>query len=495
MNKLMITLLISCFFVFDLSSQTIQDALRYSQLNSGGTARSIGTGGALSAFGGDFGTLSVNPAGIATYRKSSLMITPSLNVANTGSTFAETKFDDNRTNINLNNIGIVFSKTSDASDWKAVNFGIGTNRLTNNNQDFFYQGTTQGTIAERWQTLANGFFPDELYDFEEGIAYDVGYIFNPDPDVPSADYLIEPDGTQFVQKEQTINREGSINDLNLTLGGNYRHKLYIGASVGLPFVRYEEEKNYTETDINNVSPDFETMTFNENFLTTGVGFNAKLGIIYRMNQNLRIGASVHTPTFFNLSEQYTTSIAATYLESDGPQTYESSSTANPNFSYVFISPWRATGSVGFMFGKRGFISGDIEYVDYTSSQFELTDADGFEQDLNNDIENTLTSAVNIRVGGEARYGSLAVRGGVGYSSSPYQEGFGGINEGQTNVSFGIGLREKSVFLDLGFTRFMFNETYTAYSLTNIAGVDDIIGPTVENNISKTQFVGTIGFRF
>lgn len=494
MNKILIILLVSCLSVLELSAQTIQDALRYSRLNAGGTARSISSGGALSAFGGDFGTLSTNPAGIASYRKSSLMITPSLNFANTSSSFLEENFEDSRTGINLNNIGIVFSKTNNASDWKAVNFGIGTNRLTNNTQDFYYEGITQGTIAERWQTLANGYFPNELYDFEEGIAYDVGYIFNPTND-PSPVYLIDPDSSQFLKKDQTVSREGSINDLNLTLGGNYRHKLYIGVSVGLPFVRFEEEKNYTETDELNTSSDFQTMTFNENFSTTGVGFNAKLGVIYRMNQNIRLGLAVHTPTFFSLSEQYTTSISATYLETNGPQTYESSSTANPNYSYTMTSPWRAVGSVGFMFGKRGFISGDIEYVDYGASQFELLDADVFERDLNDDIENSFGPAVNLRVGGEARFGIFSVRGGFGYSMSPYQDTYTGADEGQTNISFGAGLREKNIFFDFGYSRFLFNETYSAYSLTGIEGVNDVIGPTVNNSVSRSQIVATIGFRF
>lgn len=487
MNKLIITFLVSCLFTLDLSAQTIEDALRYSQLNSGGTARSIATGGALSAFGGDFGTLSINPAGIAAYRKSTLMITPSLNFAHTGSTFAEAEFDNNRTNINLNNIGVVFSKTSSASDWKSVNFGIGTNRLTNNNQEFFYEGTTVGTIAERWLTFANGNVPDNLYEFEEGIAYDAGILFQLG-DTPDDQYLIDPDGTQLLKKEQTVIRSGSVNDLNLTLGGNYRHKLYVGVTVGLPFVRYEETKNYTETDELGVSSEFNSMTFDEFFSTTGVGFNAKLGVVYRMNQNVRFGAAIHTPTFFNLTDQYYTSIQSD-ITIAGTQYITPAESSISNFSYNLISPWRAIGSVGFLFGKHGFISGDIEYVDYAASQFNFETDPSFEQDLNTEIINNFDAVVNLRVGGEARYGVFAVRGGLGYSMSPYQDNFD-IRGGQTNMSFGVGMREKSLFLDLGIARGLYNETYTPYT---VPGATE--NPSVANSVSKTQFVGTIGFRF
>lgn len=488
MNKSILITLVSFLFTYSLSAQTFEDALRYSRLNAGGTARSVATGGALSAFGGDFGTLSVNPASIATYRKSTLMITPSLNFANTTSTFAETNFDNNRTNINLNNIGIVFSKTSNASDWKSVNFGVGTNRLTNNNQEFYYEGTTVGTIAERWQTFANGNLPDNLYAFEEGIAYDAGVLFQLG-DTPADEYLIDPDGTQLLHKSQSVNRSGSVNDLSLTLGGNYRHKLYVGLSIGLPFVRYEESKTYIETDELGVSPEFNSMTFDEYFSTTGVGFNAKLGLIYRMNQKVRIGATIHTPTFFNLTDQYYTSI-----ESDitiaGTQYITPAESPISNFSYSLISPWRAVGSIGFMFGKVGFVSGDIEYIDYGASQFNIDTDPVFEQDLNTEVVNYLDAIINLRVGGEARYGVFAVRGGVGYSMSPYRETFSGAGEGQTNVSFGIGLREKGVFLDLGIAQRLFNKTYTPYTIPG-----STINPSIDNSVSQTQFVGTIGFRF
>lgn len=476
--------MVSCFFIFDLSAQTIEDAIRYSRLQSGGTARSISSGGALSAFGGDFGTLSVNPAGIATYRRSTFMVTPALNFAKTSSNFAEADFNDNRSNINLANLGVVFSKTSNASDWKAVNFGIGLNRLTNNNQEFYYEGTTEGTITARWQTLANGTLPDDLYAFEEGAAFDAQVLFQYD-NTPDDEYLIDLNPTDFVKKEQTITRKGSINDLSLTLGGNYRHKLYVGASIGLPFVRYEETKDYTETDEANVSPEFESMTFNETFSTTGIGFNAKLGIIYRANQSLRFGATVHTPTFFGLSEQYSTSVTSNLVFGGGAvQTFEGLSPIS-NFSYSLISPWRAIGSAGFMFGKFGFISMDVEYVDYSNAQFSFETDKDFENDLNNEVLEHLTSAVNIRLGGEARYGVFAVRAGAGYTMSPYQDTRVGANEGMTNVSFGIGLREKSLFFDIGVARTMYNETYTPYYESS----------PVENNVSKTQFVGTIGFRF
>jgi|AntRauTorckE5430_2_1112549.scaffolds.fasta_scaffold02847_2 hypothetical protein len=488
MNKIIITILLSCFFVFDLSAQTIQDALRYSRLQSGGTARSISSGGALSAFGGDFGTLSVNPAGIGAYRRSEVIITPSLNFSKTTSNFADTDFTDNRTNINLSNLGIVFSKTDNSSDWKSINFGIGMNRLTNNNQEFYYEGTTEGTITQRWQALANGNSLDQLDDFEAGPAYDSNILYQFD-DTPENEYLIDLNENDLVKKEQVITRKGSVNDLNLTLGGNYRHKLYVGVTVGMPIIRFEEDKQYIETDESGVNAEFNSLDYDEFFSTTGVGFNAKLGVVYRMNQKVRLGIAVHTPTFFSLSDQFYTTVRSDLTLNGAQESYEAESPVS-NFSYNLISPWRAIGSVGFMFGKHGFISGDVEFINYGSSQFNFETDPIFEQDLNTELQNEFNSAVNLRVGGEARFGIFAVRAGAAYLMSPYQDFYTGADEGMFNLSFGIGLREKNLFLDFGIARNMYSETYSPYNIPNVDKQVEIL-----NTITKTQFVGSLGFKF
>ena len=71
MNKLLFTLLILGIGSL-VTSQSLSDALRYSTTYAGGTARTVGAGGAFGALGGDFGALSINPAGLATYRSSEI---------------------------------------------------------------------------------------------------------------------------------------------------------------------------------------------------------------------------------------------------------------------------------------------------------------------------------------------------------------------------------------------------------------------------------------
>src|SRR5215203_5485406 len=91
-------------------AQDESDALRLSFLQPQGTARSLGIGSALGSVGGDFTSLSVNPAGIGVYRRSEFMFTPSLVFNNTKSRYATgVPEEDNGTAFNFSNIGYVLT--------------------------------------------------------------------------------------------------------------------------------------------------------------------------------------------------------------------------------------------------------------------------------------------------------------------------------------------------------------------------------------------------
>jgi len=60
--------------VFSSNAQNDIDAMRYSQITFGGTARFASMAGSMGALGGDISTLSFNPAGIAIFKKTELSI-------------------------------------------------------------------------------------------------------------------------------------------------------------------------------------------------------------------------------------------------------------------------------------------------------------------------------------------------------------------------------------------------------------------------------------
>jgi len=187
MKRLLIPISIYLLSATCLFAQTTADALRFSQFGIGGTARTIAIGGSIGALGADFSVISTNPAGLGTYRASEFTMTPSLFLSNVDANLnggGTGTSSEKKTNFNFNNLGIVFGKTIDreSSNWYTSNFSIGINRLTNFNENTSYTGATAGSYIDSFQESALGLFSEELNDFDNGLAWDVGAIYDIEDD-------------------------------------------------------------------------------------------------------------------------------------------------------------------------------------------------------------------------------------------------------------------------------------------------------------------------
>jgi hypothetical protein len=161
-----------------LKAQNETDALRYAQIFPMGTARSAGMGGAFGAFGADFSTLSINPAGIGFYRASEFAVTPSMDYSMTSSQYLGQKSDDNTSAFFLGNLGFVYSHlTGKQKGLVAINFGIGYNREKNFSNSVIMQGVNNNSsLLDNFANNADGTTSDDLYAFEEALAWDVYMI-------------------------------------------------------------------------------------------------------------------------------------------------------------------------------------------------------------------------------------------------------------------------------------------------------------------------------
>jgi hypothetical protein len=182
MKNTITLLLISASFL-STHAQTDVDAFRYSRLSITGTGRFTGMSGAFGALGGDFTSLSYNPAGIAIYRSSEFLFTPSIYVGKTVSTFLGQEFDERKYNFNFGNVGLVYTrKLSESSSpgWKSWNFGLGYNRLANFHNRNYYEGLNrQNSLVDHFAEQAHGLNPSNLDPFFEGLAYET-YLITPD---------------------------------------------------------------------------------------------------------------------------------------------------------------------------------------------------------------------------------------------------------------------------------------------------------------------------
>lgn len=497
MNKLVLSFSLLLAFSINSSAQVLTDAVRYSLLDVGGTARSVGIGGAIGALGADFSVLSTNPAGAAVFRRSEFTFTPTLELSSVDALLKaqdnETQ-SDQKTNFNFNNIGIVFSGNPLSAKWRTAVFGIGINRMANFHQNVYYEGTSFGSITDRWWELAGTTPEAQLDPFEARVAFDAGVLYDYDPQLGYlTDFLdaAEMPGSFLVDKSQQIRRRGSINELVFTYAGNYDEKLMIGATLGVPILNYEETKVFRETDDSDRVPFFDELEFTERVRTKGSGINFKLGLIYRLSQMVRLGAAVHTPTSYGLEDSFSTELSYRYEDANGIQRFEASSPAG-NFEYRMRTPWRFIGSSGFIIKKQGFISAELEYVDYTNAKFNFNSTsdpgdNAREEDLNGEINAQLNSAINLRLGGEYALQAYRLRAGYSWVSSPYSN----VDETNGSLSLGAGYRGESFFLDLAYKRLTSQSEYRPYLLSE--GNIDLEQPVDIEDI-RNRFMLTIGFK-
>lgn len=489
-NRIFSILILFLGFMSSALAQGAFDALRYSTFEVSGTARSIGVGGGLGALGADFSTLGTNPAGLGMFRRSEFVLTPGFMITNTESRLLNDSdrrtASENKGNFNLGALGVIVASKPRYGNWSTFNFGFGFNRIANFNQKVFFEGTSTGSIVDRFQELANG--NAGLDDFESGVAFDAFALYDEDPvdGFYETDFELEP--SALIKREQFIETKGGITELVISLGGNYDEKFIIGATLGVPFISLTEEKQYREID-EGTGPDgnvpfFDDLTYEEELTTTGIGLNFKLGMIYRINQMFRVGLAAHTPTGFRLEDSFRTSMEYNFTVND-PQTGFAES-PDGLFDYKLRTPWRLIGSFGVVIGKSGFVSAEVESVNYGKNSFSFDSFVDEEREANDGIKANLESALNIRLGGEFSYNIFRFRAGLNLLQSPLV----GDNTTNNSISAGAGIRQKNFFADLAYKRFNVQETYVPYLLS-----DASLQQMVNNDIGTNQFVLTLGFKF
>ncbi len=479
MKKL--SFLISMLFLSAmLNAQTAADALRYSNLNYSGTARFTSMSGAFTAVGADFSVLSSNPAGMGLFKSSDFTITPSLYFGKTSSNYFGNVRDDDSYAFNFNNVGMVLTSTYpnrlDEQGWRNVQFGFGVNRINDFHNRMFMEGfNPDNSMLTGLVEYAND------YGVSEGSLEDLAM---------QANLIFEDQGEYFADMQEgqvwqrmTSETSGAMNEMVFSVSGNYSDRLYIGATLGLPIIRYYYDAVYTEEDVDQENPYFQSMTFTESLETRGTGINGKFGLIFRATDFLRLGAAVHTPTYFgNMNDRWRYSFQSTFDTDEVEGRYVDSPYSE--YSYEMTTPWRAMGGAALIFGSSGMLSADYEYVDYSSARLRPS---GVFYDENQAIQNSYTAQHKFRVGTEWRYGPFSFRGGYAYSTSPYEDQ--DVNDGSvSSFSLGLGYRYQNFTMDLAYIYASSTEKYYPYYVANNR-------PYSVNDITQTSIALTLGYKF
>ena len=415
-------------------AQDWRDALNFAENDYLGTARSVGMGNAMTAVGGDLGSLTFNPAGSAVASYSQFTITPGLSFSTVTAqgTLAE-GFEDTykmrKGRMGMPNFGaMMVYDTRNNRGLKRVSFGVVgnvtrdyTNRLrasgTNANT------TLAGSLASQAagysvDVLGGSFYQANMPSWETMVGWQGGlfeqidgaYVGITESLLDNGDIVL----TDKIGQNYGLDRRGSKYDLLMNFGLDFGDKFFVGANIGITTLNYHYDETRSEEALAGIDYGnrFENLRVRSNIVDDGSGLYAKVGFIARPVGGLRIGAAIQTPTLMTIREVY---------QLEGSSLAEglhmSQSSPMDEWSYNVISPWRANVGIAYTIGKFGLVSADYEYTDYSGTRFRAAYDDDSYYDFgvtNEDIQDFAGPSHAIRVGAEIKPApALALR--VGYN--------------------------------------------------------------------------------
>lgn len=504
---------LNCTLAF---GQTMFDALKSNENQIVGTARYSSMAGAFGALGGDASAIKDNPAGLGIYRKSEITYTIDALMQSNNSNWNGQSSNDNNYRIGSNNLTLVLALPT----WKnevgyrgllSSNISFSYNKLKNFNRNINIKSKATGSsMTDYFGDFTGNADPDQLeWDNYPQMGYssafdniglswmsvmaDSGRLINP--------YIDSQTGKQrwgsFLTQGENVTpsyssiETGSTDEYSFGWSGNFSNRIFIGSTLNLQSLNYRIESKYAES--------FEKggqMTLDNSVITKGKGINLNLGAIIVPFDFLRIGMALHTPMFFDIR---TTNYATLSFNSSVDGNLE---TPINNKDYVVQSPLQFNLSAAYIFNKSGLFS--IEYVQNNYKGMKLMDTNLNSQEYkfdNTDINTMLNNSHTIKLGAEYKLNdNFAVRAGFA-STSPITKNnavkFMVNNTVRTDpeylkhnktdyLTFGLGYREASWYVDLAYVNMFMDEDYYAFNSTNKPAKVE----TTNNNI-----ILTLGLRF
>ena len=479
--------------IYSVKAQEPADALRYSWYVPGASARIKAVGGSMGSLGGDITATFVNPAGLAFYRTGDFIISPAYQFGKTKADYFGRREQDTTNKFTWGTTGFVIGGGSSDRTIRNSALSIAYNRTADFNSNILYRGqNNQSSYSQKYleeirrNNIKDGNTLSTGYPFGSSLAFNTYWVDtvgggtngNFNFQSRSANLL----STGLLQ-ENMVNTKGGIDELALGLAVNVRDKLMIGGSFGVPILHYNRVSNFLEADATeNSNNQFNFAEVHEELKTSGVGLNVKAGLIYKPVEYWRLGFAVHSPTLYSLTDRYESWITTDVEGPGGILTdYSADYTGNgpSEFKYTYITPYKLIGSVSYVIREiqdvtrqRGFLTADVEYVNYKASSFSPDDESVYDpttknylKELNTAIDNSYKGAFNFRAGGELKFTTIMVRLGAAYYGNPYKN-INGEKGSKLNLSGGLGYRNKGFFVDLTYVHAVNKDTHFAFRLAN-----------------------------
>lgn len=498
-----------------------------------GTARFVGMGGAMGALGADLSTIGTNPAGIGLFRHSTANVSLGVVSQQVDNNFS----DGDKTRMSFDQAGFVYSARSGRNSF--INVAFNYHKSKNFSQILSAAGRLEGASQNKL-SYAKG--AEGLFDLSSSS----GNVHSDDLTFNALDYLYyntilysenenkepvflytEADGYQFGRANT-----GYISDYDFNVSCNINDRVYLGFTVGIHDVHYNGSSKYLESLVQADGSRFGDAYIVDSRKITGTGFDVKAGAIFRPFENspFRIGVSVATPIWYDLTTENTTAVVTTVYDGlwHNYDEYLQKNTGDVFSSYDFklTTPWKFGLSLGTTVGDYLALGAEYEYADYSSTDTRIntgydwyydTESSSSDREMNNHTEKTLKGVSTIKLGAEYKpMKNLAIRLGYNYVSPMYEkDGYKDVtlwspgtyyssssdytNWKSTNrITCGFGYNVGKLSLDLAYQYSVQSgdfSPFTNYFGNEELGITENVCDAVKVDNKRHQVLLTLGYHF
>ncbi len=500
-------------------AQTPEDALRYSYITQNGTARILATGGAVTSLGGDITSTFVNPAGLGFFKTNEFVFSPGFNLMKDKASFRNTVTNTQNNRFQMGPVGIIIGQPETKYNKNSSAFSLAFSQQASFNSTKTFNGLNNlSSFSEQFaeEFARSGYTIDGVLNTQSLLPYTAAPALNT--------FLIDTvringqvqvrgaaegilDGGEAIRQQYESISSGGIYELAIGGAINDNDKWLLGGSIGLPFIHYKNNTTLSEADTSaKTTNGFKSASFRDEFTTSGIGINLRLGAIYRPVSYVRLGLAIHSPNFYSLTDRRETFVN-TALEtpsgaaeqfSDGSDRYDEGT--NGRIEYTQRSPWRVMGSASYVFREientkkqRGFITADVEYLNYGSAGFgsnaetPTSEERAYYKSLKKVIKDEYKGTINAKIGAELKFNTIMIRQGVAYYGNPYEDD--SFKSNRFLYSGGLGYRNKGFFIDLTYILRTAKDVIVPYRLA------DRENTFANVNTKGLGFAATVGVKF
>lgn len=340
-------------------------------------------------------------------------------------------------------------------------------------------------------------FGDEFEDWDESI-FRIGFD-------SFGDFL-------GIRQQGEILQRGQSGEYSMFFATEFQENIMFGASIGLLSGRFnynrifqeiDEFNDYNSTIIDSNDDGFgdtdvDNILLDDRLNSRFIGFKARAGLLFRVNENLNIGASYAFPTTLDVDESFDANLITTFNNGS-----DFSDFTDSEFSYKVKYPSRT--SLGIALQNLGGLSVSLstEYVDYSNTSIEFSESDLFEDELieNDFIEETFRAVWSFR-GGIAFDITPEFTLRAGYSMLPGRFADGNMDRDVYAAGVGFSIAE-NMRLEFAAQYTNWNEVsavydYAEYNYSPLP--DNLPGVTFRSEeasreVDRLQFVGTLRVNF